>query len=277
MPADVMTEEFDDASFSYAAVPDEKRRGPCGSARGDNGSPRRRTPAAPCRPRRAVGRCERRARGLRGVHGSAGDDDLHRQERFSREPSALDRRGRGGAQPWDRSDAPGFGSHLQRRCIAREDARLVPDSLWEDHHPGDQRPGRSGDGVPHRAGPRRGRQSSFWRSFSRRRTPGAKSDRDGSATRSAAIGSRPIPTWESKFTSDERPINPLRVVAEIMAAVDPDETVITHDSGYPRDHLAPFYVSTGRGATSAGGTPPRLVPRSGWRSARSSRLRTRSS
>jgi thiamine pyrophosphate-dependent acetolactate synthase large subunit-like protein len=50
--------------------------------------------------------------------------------------------------------------------------------------------------------------------------------------------------WASKLTSDDVPINPLRVVAEIMAATDPDHTVITHDSGYPRDHLAPHYVST---------------------------------
>jgi acetolactate synthase I/II/III large subunit len=40
------------------------------------------------------------------------------------------------------------------------------------------------------------------------------------------------------------PISPLRVIGELMRAVDPARTVITHDSGYPRDHLAPHYVST---------------------------------
>jgi thiamine pyrophosphate-dependent acetolactate synthase large subunit-like protein len=40
------------------------------------------------------------------------------------------------------------------------------------------------------------------------------------------------------------PISPLRVVGELMRAVDPARAVITHDSGYPRDHLAPHYVST---------------------------------
>jgi acetolactate synthase-1/2/3 large subunit len=50
--------------------------------------------------------------------------------------------------------------------------------------------------------------------------------------------------WAAKLTSDEVPINPLRVVAEVIAATDPDHTVITHDSGYPRDHLAPHYIST---------------------------------
>jgi thiamine pyrophosphate-dependent acetolactate synthase large subunit-like protein len=56
--------------------------------------------------------------------------------------------------------------------------------------------------------------------------------------RQAAAAAAPM------WSSDEMPINPLRVVAELMAALDPDETIITHDSGYPRDHLAPNYVST---------------------------------
>jgi thiamine pyrophosphate-dependent acetolactate synthase large subunit-like protein len=63
----------------------------------------------------------------------------------------------------------------------------------------------------------------------------------------AAVGEmrqRTAAEWAPKLTSDESPINPLRVVAEIVAALDPDETIITHDSGYPRDHLAAFYVST---------------------------------
>jgi thiamine pyrophosphate-dependent acetolactate synthase large subunit-like protein len=79
----------------------------------------------------------------------------------------------------------------------------------------------------------------------------------GSADAVAAIRSEAHATWEPKFTSDEQPINPLRVVAEIMAAFDPDETVITHDSGYPRDHLAPFYVaSTPRSYLGWGNTTP---------------------
>jgi len=51
--------------------------------------------------------------------------------------------------------------------------------------------------------------------------------------------------WGAKLSSDAVPINPLRVVAELMAALDPEQTIITHDSGYPRDHLAPFYRSGG--------------------------------
>jgi thiamine pyrophosphate-dependent acetolactate synthase large subunit-like protein len=66
----------------------------------------------------------------------------------------------------------------------------------------------------------------------------------GGAAAVAEMRERTTAEWAPKLTSDESPINPLRVVAEIVAALDPDETIITHDSGYPRDHLAAFYVST---------------------------------
>ena len=66
----------------------------------------------------------------------------------------------------------------------------------------------------------------------------------GGAEHVAEMRARTEKEWAAKLESDESPINPLRVVAEIMAALDPDESIITHDSGYPRDHLAPFYVST---------------------------------
>jgi thiamine pyrophosphate-dependent acetolactate synthase large subunit-like protein len=48
---------------------------------------------------------------------------------------------------------------------------------------------------------------------------------------------------DAKLHSAGRPINPYRVVDELMKAVDAANTVITHDSGYPRDHLAPNYES----------------------------------
>jgi thiamine pyrophosphate-dependent acetolactate synthase large subunit-like protein len=66
----------------------------------------------------------------------------------------------------------------------------------------------------------------------------------GARERVAAAREDAAREWAVKLTSDEVPINPLRVVAEVIAATDPDHTVITHDSGYPRDHLAPHYVAT---------------------------------
>src|SRR5207248_9852705 len=47
--------------------------------------------------------------------------------------------------------------------------------------------------------------------------------------------------WLPKLTSDEVPINPYRVIHELMRAVDRRRTTITHDSGTPRDQLAPFW------------------------------------
>jgi acetolactate synthase-1/2/3 large subunit len=47
--------------------------------------------------------------------------------------------------------------------------------------------------------------------------------------------------WMPKLTSDETPINPYRVIYELMRLVDRSRTIITHDSGTPRDQIAPFW------------------------------------
>jgi thiamine pyrophosphate-dependent acetolactate synthase large subunit-like protein len=49
--------------------------------------------------------------------------------------------------------------------------------------------------------------------------------------------------WAPKLVSDELPINPYRVIGEFMKAVDTRETIVTHDSGNPRDQLLPLYES----------------------------------
>lgn len=58
--------------------------------------------------------------------------------------------------------------------------------------------------------------------------------------------------WRVHLESDEVPMSPYRVIQEMIDAFDPRQTIITHDSGLPRDQLAPFW--------------PALVPRSylGW-------------
>ena len=50
--------------------------------------------------------------------------------------------------------------------------------------------------------------------------------------------------WEHRLTSDEIPINPYRVFTELTQAVDVANTIITHDSGFPRDQLCPFWPVT---------------------------------
>ena len=49
--------------------------------------------------------------------------------------------------------------------------------------------------------------------------------------------------WMPKLTSDEVPINPYRVIWDLMNTVDRTKTMITHDSGNPRDQMLPFYQS----------------------------------
>jgi acetolactate synthase-1/2/3 large subunit len=50
--------------------------------------------------------------------------------------------------------------------------------------------------------------------------------------------------WLPKLTSDEVPINPYRVIYDLMQAVDRSQTIVTHDSGNPRDQMLPFYEAT---------------------------------
>ncbi len=47
--------------------------------------------------------------------------------------------------------------------------------------------------------------------------------------------------WMPKLTSNEAPINPYRVVWDLNQAVDRTQTIVTHDSGNPRDQTLPFY------------------------------------
>jgi acetolactate synthase-1/2/3 large subunit len=47
--------------------------------------------------------------------------------------------------------------------------------------------------------------------------------------------------WMPKLTSDEVPINPYRVIWDLMNTVDPKQAIVTHDSGGPRDQILPFY------------------------------------
>ena len=49
--------------------------------------------------------------------------------------------------------------------------------------------------------------------------------------------------WGPRLSSDEVPISPYRVFSELAKSVDVANTIVTHDSGYPRDQLVPFWES----------------------------------
>lgn len=50
--------------------------------------------------------------------------------------------------------------------------------------------------------------------------------------------------WAPYLESDETPVNPYRVVAEINKALNHEQSVVTHDAGNPRDQIMPFYPAT---------------------------------
>ncbi len=50
--------------------------------------------------------------------------------------------------------------------------------------------------------------------------------------------------WQPLLHYNEAPLNPYRVIYELMNTVDPGNTIITHDAGSPRDQISPFWVST---------------------------------
>jgi acetolactate synthase-1/2/3 large subunit len=56
-----------------------------------------------------------------------------------------------------------------------------------------------------------------------------------------AVRQRWLRAWTPKLTQASQPINPYRVVNEFSQLFNPDECIVTHDSGNPRGQLVPFY------------------------------------
>ena len=56
-----------------------------------------------------------------------------------------------------------------------------------------------------------------------------------------AVRSDWMAEWMPKLTSDEVPINPYRVIWDLMNTIDRKNSVVTHDSGSPRDQMIPFF------------------------------------
>jgi len=50
-----------------------------------------------------------------------------------------------------------------------------------------------------------------------------------------------IKEWMPYFTSNEVPINPYRILWDFMNTIDKSNTIVTHDSGNPRDQISSFY------------------------------------
>ena len=57
------------------------------------------------------------------------------------------------------------------------------------------------------------------------------------------IRSEWLKKWDHKLSSNEKPINPYRVISEFMKNIDPKDAIVTHDAGSPRYEIMPFYRS----------------------------------
>ena len=60
----------------------------------------------------------------------------------------------------------------------------------------------------------------------------------------AAIKKEWLEEWMPRLTSNDVPISPYRVVWELENGLDKTNSIVTHDSGNPRDQIVPFYTAT---------------------------------
>jgi thiamine pyrophosphate-dependent acetolactate synthase large subunit-like protein len=66
----------------------------------------------------------------------------------------------------------------------------------------------------------------------------------GVAAEIKAINTAWLEQWLPKLTSNSAPLNPYRVIWDLLHTVDVANTIITHDAGSPRDQLSPFWQTT---------------------------------
>jgi acetolactate synthase-1/2/3 large subunit len=77
-----------------------------------------------------------------------------------------------------------------------------------------------------------------------RQTGGKARDRAAGVKELEAVKKAYLDEWMPLLTSDEVPINPYRAIWELTRALDPAQTIITHDSGFIRDQMVPFIGAT---------------------------------
>jgi acetolactate synthase-1/2/3 large subunit len=72
----------------------------------------------------------------------------------------------------------------------------------------------------------------------------ARGRADGVAAKIAELKTAWIEDWTPKLTDTSTPINPYRVIWDLLHTVDVSNTIITHDAGSPRDQIVPFWQPT---------------------------------
>jgi thiamine pyrophosphate-dependent acetolactate synthase large subunit-like protein len=71
--------------------------------------------------------------------------------------------------------------------------------------------------------------------------PDGRRGEEATAREVARVRAECLEQWLPKLTSNERPINPYRLIWDVMHHVDRTQTIVTHDSGNVRDQVVPFY------------------------------------
>ena len=74
--------------------------------------------------------------------------------------------------------------------------------------------------------------------------PAGKKDNTAVAKEIAAVKDEWLRKWMPKLTSDEVPVSPYRVIWDLNRTLDKKKTIVTHESGGPRDQALPFYETT---------------------------------
>ena len=77
--------------------------------------------------------------------------------------------------------------------------------------------------------------------YRRQDGPKVRGDGNAAAQRVAAVAAEFAAQWEPHFTSAAVPISPYRVIRELQHAFAGRRSIVTHDSGYPRDQLVPMW------------------------------------
>src|SRR5436190_15416698 len=67
---------------------------------------------------------------------------------------------------------------------------------------------------------------------------------DGIAAKITELNTQWIEDWTPKLTDTSTPINPYRVIWDLMHTLDVPNTIMTHDAGSPRDQIVPFWKPT---------------------------------
>ena len=70
-----------------------------------------------------------------------------------------------------------------------------------------------------------------------------RTDVNGVADEIRKVKAEWMAEWRPRLESDEVPMNEYRVLNELHKAVDVSNTIATHDAGYPRDRMCPFWTT----------------------------------